>query len=125
MYALPPPIRLLMSDGRVEEIQVPDEDDLAFIRRVSHSPLSREADLICDAVGILQQPGHLIEMLQGMLPHSRDIMRGAITPEPVKLGLCTREQYCGIEPQSVEDLEARKRVLFQNNEFTIEDDQDD
>lgn len=72
-FASVPPIRLLMSDGRVEEIQpLAHEDALDFILRLANSPLSREAELICNAVAILEQPGHLVEVVQGFLAgHTR------------------------------------------------------
>jgi hypothetical protein len=112
-FASAPPIRLLKSDGRVEEIRPSaNEDQLDFLSRLADSPLSREAELICHAVAILDQPGHQIEFVKGMLEHRRDVLRGKITPEPVELALCTREQYCGMEPQSADDLAARLKLVY-------------
>jgi hypothetical protein len=109
------PVRLRMSDGQIEEIAVPDEDDLAFIMRILDHPVSREAELICDAAEILDQPGRLIEVLQAVMDPPRQILNGEITPDVVQLGLCTLDQCCGLEPQTEEDLEARINALYQDS----------
>jgi hypothetical protein len=116
ILASPPPVRLQMGDGRIEALPVhDDEDGLAFALRILGCPLSREAEWICDAVEILQQPARLVELLQSVMEHPGDILSGAVTPDVVQLGLCTLEQYCGIEPQSVEDLEARVQAVYQDS----------
>jgi len=115
IYAPLPPVRLLMPDGRMEELPIDDEDDLEFVLRILESPISREAELICDAVEIVDQPGRLVEMLQAVMEDPRKIRSGEITPDVVQLGLCTMDQYCGLEPQTEEDLEARINSVYQDN----------
>jgi hypothetical protein len=63
MLASPRPFELLMGEGQIETISVLEEDDLAFVINVLGRPLSREAKLICGALRILDQPGHLVELL--------------------------------------------------------------
>jgi hypothetical protein len=101
IFALPPPVRLLMSDGRVEEIPVSDEDHLAFIERLFDRPGSREVRLICDSVAILQQPGRLLELVQAVMEDRQET-----DPEPGELGLGNVEHNCG-QPPSKDDREAR------------------
>ena len=67
IFELPTPLRLLMSDGRVEEIPVADEDHAAFIERLFDRPSCWEVRLICDSVAILQQPGRLLELVQAVM----------------------------------------------------------
>lgn len=114
IFALPPPVQVRMSDGRLEEIAVTDTRALAFVLRILGNPVSREAQLICDAVAVLQQPGRLIELLQGIMENPRQILHGEITPDVVQLGLCTLDQYCGIQPQTEEDLEARIKAVYRD-----------
>ena len=104
-----------MDDGRIEAIPVQDDTDLAFALRILGWPISREAGWICEAVEILEQPGRLVELLQAVMEDPSDILSGAVIPDVVQLGLCTLDQYCGIEPQSGEDLEAKVKTVYQDS----------
>ena len=115
ILASPPPVRLLMGDGRIESIPMKDdEDDLAFALRILGRPTSREAERIYEALEVLEQPGRLVELLQSVMDNPDDILSGAVTPDVVQLGLCTLEQYCGIELQSAEELEAKVKTVYQD-----------
>ena len=72
-----PPVVLLMPDGKTVEIRpLPRETTLQFIMRLGDNPISSEAALIANNRAILQQPGHLIEVIEGALRFKRDLLLG-------------------------------------------------
>jgi hypothetical protein len=110
-FAPEPPVRLLMGDGRIVEIHArAGENVLEFITRLGDSPLSSDAENICAAVQILQQPGCMVELLTGMLTHKRDVLVGRIIEPAVEAGLCEVWESCGLKSPPTETELAKLRT---------------
>jgi hypothetical protein len=72
-----PSVVLLMPDGKtVEILPLPRETTLQFMLRLGDNPISSEAALIANNRAILQQPGHLIELVGGALRFKRALLLG-------------------------------------------------
>jgi hypothetical protein len=77
-----PPVVLLMPGGKTVEIRpLPGETTLQFTMRLWNSPISSEAALIANNRAILQQPGHLIEVIVGALRFKRALLLGRVGPD--------------------------------------------
>jgi hypothetical protein len=81
VFRKPPPVVLRMPDGKLFAISpFAGEDTLSFLSRLWSDPLSPEAAFMANNAAILQQPGHAIEILEGMLRFKRDLLLRPIEP---------------------------------------------